>query len=103
MPTIDELVLRLDQAEKDNKRLQEMVGSVLARLSKVESGSSRFDWSKITPYLPEIRSLVWMAAGLLMGGGGTYVSMPTPAPQRVEVPGPERIKEVPVGTVKSKE
>ncbi len=89
MPTIDELVTRIAALEKD-RGTKELVAALLKRVDVLEYERRRgWDWSKLTPYLPAVRSLVWFASGLIGGGAVGGVAL-TPAPVVKEV-----IREVP--------
>ena len=62
-------------AEKRMLMESERLDALEARVTKIEKAS----WvDAIKPYLPELRSLVWMTVGLLGGGGTAWYAKPTP-------------------------
>ncbi len=50
------------------------------RLRMIETAPKTSWFEPIKPYLPELRSLVWMAFGILSGGGATWYAKPAPDP-----------------------
>lgn len=95
MPTteerLDELTAQVAKIDKDLgvyddmlRRRNELIADLQSKVNGlVGSQSASFDWSKLTAYLPTLKSWLIAAAFSAVGSGGMYLGMPTPAPKEV--------------------
>jgi hypothetical protein len=81
--------------------IDERLLSLETRLADIEASGKGSWFAAITPYLPELRSILWALGGLVLGSGGTVATnafvVPTPLPvvaPVVTAPTPEKIEQL---------